>query len=610
MAGDVEATAEGEAQDAEDSKGREARVAWLASSATLLAACGGGGGSSGSSRSPSPNPPGNNPNPNPVPNPDPDPDPDPEPDPDAPRPADDVEAARFLLQAQFAVTDEDLDTLKADGYEAWLRAKYRAPLEQTGVAWLDSRGYNAIKEDQSYFWPQFGDFMIWNQLLTAPDQMRKRMALALSEYFVVSLNPIDGFWPPYMIAAYWDLLVANAFGNFRELLEKITLNAAMGFFLNTKGNLKEDPASGRQPDENYAREVMQLFTIGLYELNPDGTLKLDDSGNPIETYGQEDVTNLARVFTGYDYDYSRVKWTQVDWHDYAVPSTEFAIDPMRFKAEDHSNLEVRFLGTTIPANTDGQEALRIALDTLSNHPNVGPFFAKQMIQRLVTSNPSPAYVQRVASAFADNGSGVRGDLRAVWTAILMDEEARRMPEAGETLRGKLREPIVRFVQWARTVGITSTNNAYAIYDLSRSDVALGQSPLRSPSVFNFFRPGYVPPNTAIAANEKAAPEFQLHNETTTAGYINFMQGTIRWGYNDVRPTYAALLPIAHDVPAVVRWLNLRLCANQLSNATVERIEAALQAVGVTEESTQDSKLNLLAGACLLILSSPQYLIQK
>src|SRR5690606_29161610 len=214
-------------------------------------------------------------------------------------------------------------------------------------------------------------------------------------------------------------------------------------------------------------------------------------------YGQEDVTNLARVFTGYDYDYSRVKWTQVDWHDYAVPSTEFAIDPMRFKAEDHSNLEVRFLGTTIPANTDGQEALRIALDTLSNHPNVGPFFAKQMIQRLVTSNPSPAYVQRVASAFADNGSGVRGDLRAVWTAILMDEEARRMPEAGETLRGKLREPIVRFVQWARTVGITSTNNAYAIYDLSRSDVALGQSPLRSPSVFNFFRPGYVPPNTAI-----------------------------------------------------------------------------------------------------------------
>src|SRR5690606_28039521 len=381
-----------------------------------------------------------------------------------------------------------------------------------------------------------------------------------SEYFVVSLNPIDGFWPPYMIAAYWDILVANAFGNFRELLEKITLNAAMGFFLNTKGNLKEDPATGRQPDENYAREVMQLFTIGLYELNPDGTLKLDNSGNPIETYGQDDVTNLARVFTGYDYDYSRVTWTPVAWHDYPVPSTHFAIDPMRFKASDHSNLEVRFLGTTIPANTDGLEALGLALDTLFNHPNVGPFFAKQMIQRLVTSNPSPGYVQRVASAFADNGSGVRGDLRAVWTAILTDEEARRTPEAGDTLRGKLREPIVRFVQWARTVGIASTNNAFEIYDLSSSDNGLGQSPLRSPSVFNFFRRGYVPPNTAIAANQKVAPEFQLHNETTTAGYINFLQWMIRWGYNDVRPTYAALLPIAHDVPAVVRWLNLRLCA--------------------------------------------------
>ena len=189
-----------------------------------------------------------------------------------------------------------------------------------------------------------------------------------------------------------------------------------------------------------------------------------------------------------------------------------------------------------------------------------------MIQRLVTSNPSPAYVGRVAAAFANNGSGVRGDLKAVWTAILTDPEARTAPAASDTLSGKLREPVVRFVQWARTVGITSTNGAYEIYDLSGSDTALGQSPLRSPSVFNFFRPGYVPPNTAIATAGKQAPEFQLLNETTTAGYINFMQGMTRNGYYnfDVNPTYTTLLPIAHDVPAVIAWLNLRLTANQLS----------------------------------------------
>ena len=168
-------------------------------------------------------------------------------------------------------TDTDLTTLKTNGYLGLAqRAATTAPLGQTGVAWLDSRGHNSITSEQRYFWPQFGDFMIWNQLLAGPDQMRKRVALALSEFFVVSLSPIDGFYPPYVIGAYWDVLTANAFGNFRTLLERITLNAGMGFFLNTKGNLKED-ANGRQPDENYAREVMQLFTIGLYELNPDGT---------------------------------------------------------------------------------------------------------------------------------------------------------------------------------------------------------------------------------------------------------------------------------------------------------------------------------------------------
>jgi uncharacterized protein (DUF1800 family) len=570
-----------------------------ATTALLLAACG-GGGSDGSGSSP----PG-------IPAPAPTPSPAPSPAPPVAKAATDAEAARFLLQAQFSATDDDISSLKSRGYLAWLNTQFSVSPDQSGVAWLSSRGHNSITSEARYFWPQFGDFMIWNQLLVGTGQMRKRIALALSEFFVVSLSPIDGFYPPYVIGAYWDVLGANCFGNFRTLLEKITLNAGMGFFLNTKGNLKED-ANGRQPDENYAREVMQLFTIGLYELNADGTLRLDANNQPIETYGQSDITNLSRVFTGYDWDYlsNGGSFTPVSWVSYSIPSTHFATNPMKFSAAGHSTLEVNFLGTNIPANTSGPEALRIALDRLFNHANAGPFFARQMIQRLVTSNPSPAYVGRVAAAFANNGAGVRGDLKAVWTAILMDDEARAAPDSADTLGGKLREPMVRFVQWARTVGINSSDGAWEIYDLSGSDQALGQSALRSSSVFNFFRPGYVPPNTAIATAGKQAPEFQLLNETTTAGYINFMQNMTRWGYNNVKPTYATLLPIAHDVPAVISWLNLRLTANQLSTATLAVLQAVGTALNVTAASADNTKLDLLATLTFLTLISPEYLVQK
>jgi len=556
----------------------------LALGTLALAACGGGGGSQ---------PAVSNPPPPPV------------------ILATDTEAARFLLQAQFAVNDADLAAVKASGYASWLNSKFTVPPGQSGVAWLNSQGHNSITSEQRYFWPQFGDFMIWNQLLAGPDEMRKRLALALSEFFVVSLSPIDGFYPPYVIGAYWDVLTSNAFGNFRTLLERITLNAGMGFFLNTKGNLKED-ANGREPDENYAREVMQLFTIGLYELNADGTNRLDANNNPIETYGQGDITNLARVFTGYDWDYlaNGGSFTPVAWVDYSIPSTHFATNTMWFNASNHSNLEVTFLGLTIPAGTPGPEALRLALDRLFNHANVGPFFAQQMIQQLVTNNPSPAYVGRVSAVFANNGAGVRGDLKAVWAAILTDVEARTAPAASSTLAGKLREPVVRLVQWWRTVGVNSSDSKYEIYDTSSAGDSLGQSPLRAPSVFNFFRPGYVPPNTAIAAAVKQAPEFQLLNETTTAGYINFLQWITRWGYGEVRPAYTQLMPIAHDTDAVVAWLNLRLTANQLSTDSLTVIRTMLNVFGITATSPDDQKLNKLATACFLILACPEYLVQK
>jgi uncharacterized protein (DUF1800 family) len=596
-------------QDAEPAEpSSESRVASVAIATLALSAC--GGGDEGGSSSPGAGSPGPAPiPPTPIP-----PPPAAGPAPPPPLdwlPATDQEAARFLLQAQFSAHEADIAALESRGALAWLNERYGEPLGQTGVAWLDSRGHNAVTEEERYHAYEFGDYMVWNQLLAGPDQMRKRMALALSELFVVSLSAFNTFWPSYLIAAYWDLLTAHAFGNFRQLLEALTLNAGMGFFLNTRGNLKEN-SRGRQPDENYAREVMQLFTIGLYELNADGTHKLGTDNRPIETYGQDDVTNLARVFTGYAWDLvsNGGTSTPVAWNRNPIPSTHLATNPMRFVPNNHSTTEVSFLGTRITGTTPGADALHIALDRLFYHDSTGPFFARQMIQRLVTSNPSPAYVQRVALVFGNNGSGVRGDLKAVWTAILTDEEARAMPTAADTLSGRMREPIVRFAQWARTAEMASASGDFEIGDLSDSDTMLGQSPLRSPSVFNFFRPGYVPPNTAIAAAGRQAPEFQLHHETSTAGYINFMQRVTRNGVGDVRPNYTALLPIAHDVPAVVAWLDLRLTANQLSDESLAVITTALRSLEVTVSSSASAKLDLLATACFLVLISPEYLVQK
>ncbi len=520
-------------------------------------------------------------------------------------PGSDAEAARFLLQAQFCVNDATIAAVRSQGYVAWLNAQYASAISQTGTAWLDSQGRNVPDANRNFTDPAFGDYMAWRMLMTGDDQLRKRCALALSELMVVSATPaLKTYWPSYVIAGYWDMLNANVFGNFRTLLEEVTLNPAMGMYLNTRGSKKENPGTGREPDENYAREVMQLFTIGLVELNSDGTPKTDLFGNQTATYDQDDITNLARVFTGYDFDYSRTTQLQTTFQKTPFPTYEFTRDRMVLTASLHSTSAASFLGTTIPANTDGATALKTALDTLFNHANVGPFVGRQLIQRLVTSNPSKAYVQRVASAFADNGSGVRGDMKAVWTAILTDPEARG---AGDTLFGKVREPMIRLAQWARTFNAGSTTGAWKITDLSLPAKALGQSPLRSPSVFNYFRPGYVPPQTAIADANDVAPEFQIHNETTTAGYINYMTTAIQKGVADVKPDYSGLMPLATDTAGLLTWLNLHLSANQVSSATLSAMQAALDTMAATSDADKQTRIY---AAVLLMMACPEYLIQK
>jgi hypothetical protein len=305
-----------------------------------------------------------------------------------------------------------------------------------------------------------------------------------------------------------------------------------------------------------------------------------------------------------------VKRTSVAWENYPLPNPQFALDPMKLDEGKHSKLAVDFLGRNIPADTPGNDALKIALDHLFAHPNVGPFFGRQMIQRLVTSNPSPAYVGRVTAAFNNNGAGVRGDLKAVWRAVLTDPEALAPANPKDRLSGRLRDPVQRFVGWARSVGFNPNKKHFEMYSTSRADEGLGQSPLRSPSVFNFFRPGYVPPRTAMAAADRQAPEFQITNETSMAGYLNFLHWTVRWGYGEAKPSYAPLMPIAHDPGAVVAWLNLHFVAGQLDNETVNTIKDALTTLNIRADSSDEDKLNLIASACVLVMASPEYLVQK
>lgn len=503
----------------------------------------------------------------------------------------DEEAARFLLQSQFSASEVDIAAVRSKGYLPWLGEQLDRPAEQGGRDWILSKAAGTVNSDD----------MIWNQLMTAPDGLRKRMALVFSEIFVVSRNDIGSSWPELMMAQYWDTLVAGVTTNFRQLLEDVTLNPAMGYYLNTRGNQKEN-AQGRQPDENYAREVMQLMTIGLYQLDADGTIKTGGDGAPLDSYSLDDVANLARVFTGYDLD---VRASDVD-------SSAWTARPMALTAARHSVLEARFLGASVPAGTEGKAALKIALDTLFNHPNVGPFIGKQLIQRLVTSNPSPAYVKRVSDVFADNGAGVRGDMKSVFAAVLLDNEARGPAGLSDPAFGRLREPMLRFVQWARSFGAGSTSGNWKIGDLSRPNDQLGQSPLRSPSVFNFFRPGYVPPSTSIAAARMVAPEFQLVNETSVGGYLNFMQNNVlpRSTGRDVNAAYAGELALVLDPAALVQRLNLLLTANQLPAATQSLIAGALANPAVTDKSTDAVKLNRVYAAVLMVMASASYLIQK
>ena len=489
--------------------------------------------------------------------------------------------------------------VQAIGYSAWLDEQMALPASTTRWDALVAAGFDAstYKNTEGGF-----DAVTWAKLLASPDTLRQRVTLALSEIMVTAIDGLTGSgWKAFAAANYLDLLESNAFGNYHTLMQQVSTNTAMGMWLTFRGSMKANPVSGALPDENYARELMQLFTLGLVLLNPDGTPTLT-AGATTYTYGQADVTGLARVFTGYDFD------TAGQTGAVAATTPDFVRRPMIQIASRHETGASSFLGATVPANTDAAAALKIALDTIFAHANIAPFISKQLIQHLVSSNPSGAYVTRIAAVFNDDGSGVKGNLKAVVKAILLDDEARSASVAAGPTAGKLREPMLRFTGWARAWSATSASGAWSIGNTSDSATRLGQSPLRSPSVFNFFRPGYVPPNSAIATASLVAPEFQITNESTVVGAVNYLQRAMSGaGVGDLAADYSTLLAIGDDAVALVAEINLVLAANQISAATATTISTA---VATLPGGTDALRLKRIYAALTLVVAAPEFVVLK
>ena len=541
------------------------------------------------------------------------------------------DASRFLDEATFGATDGDIHHLSMIGYQAWLNEQFALPQttmepgveqalivnNQTPCATGDVKCYGALFQQNSQG-QVYVENAFWQQSLTAQDQLRQRVVYSLHEMLVISMASTNVENMPRGAAQYYDMLGADAFGNFRQLLQDVTLNPMMGEWLSTQGNDKGNATT--DPDENYAREVMQLFTIGLYQLNDDGTQKLDGTGQPIPTYSNVDVTGLAKVFTGFSWNVPG-NTSDSAWSNcciYVGPGFGEDLLPMQSYPSHHSTLEKDFLGVTIPAqgSPDPTGDLKIALDTLFNHPNLPAFFSRQMIRHLVTSNPSPAYVSRVAAVFKDNGQGVRGDLKAVITAILTDTEARdTATDVSNPQFGKVREALLRYAHWARAFTAQSRTGGY--WEGSTEDPiwGLAQMSLRSPTVFNWFAPGYVPPATSIEQAGLTAPEMQMTNVTSVVGYLNYMQTAVGSDANngfDIFSSYAAEMNLASNPGALLDRVNLLLMAGEMDSTLYSQILSAVSAIPIPTGDQNAINAALAARvktAIFLTMASPSYCAQ-
>ena len=592
------------------------RCAWALSLSlslsVLVAACGGGGGAS-SDTTVAPEPP-------PV---------------VVERPTTRADASRFLTQATFGPTDTDIDRVMSIGYAAWIDEQLALPAVSHRT-YVEARDAEIRAADASRSAGQDQVFeTFWKQALSGPDQLRQRTVFALSQIFVISMVEDNVANNPRAVAQWLDMLGSDGLSTYRQLLETVSRHPMMGTYLSHLRNQKADTRSGRVPDENYAREVMQLFAIGLVELNEDGSARTAGSAS-IETYTPSDISGLARVFTGWSY-------ACPDWPDnncFFSGSNNSSSDPDRgFKAmlgypQYHSTEEKRFLSTTIAVQNQADPAasLRTAMDTLAGHANVGPFIGRQLIQRLVTSNPSPTYVRDVARVFANNGAGLRGDMKAVVKAVLMHAEARQRADTS----GKVREPVLRLSAFMRAFPHTSDTGYFKVGSTDSAATSLGQSPMRSPSVFNFYRPGYVNPGSSAAARGLVTPEMQIAHETSAAGYVNAMRDNVASGVGqtngtvggvvrnrrDLQGNYTGELALAADAAALVD----RVLGKLTYGTTTGNTSAALRTEIVTavgsiaipvlnanlgnQTSVDNAKRARVNAAILLVLAAPEFQVQQ
>ncbi len=535
-----------------------------------------------------------------------------------------VNAARFLNQAAFGGTIEDIKWVANNGIDKWLTTQFSLPatlLMDTTQAFYnqglanhifnggDSSSFSSRPDDRHV------DYGWWNNIMNADDQLRQRTAYALSQILVLSSEGTLGNFG-LGVSSYYDILIRNAFGNYKNILKEITLHVAMGSYLSHLNNPKSNAAANIHPDENYAREIMQLFSIGLYELNTDGTRKLDGSGNPIPTYDNDDIKELAKVFTGLGVA-KRLDGGNLYFY-LGLWQADFTVPMMMYENQHEQGTKELIDGHIIQAGQPGLEDIDEAIEHLFNHPNVGPFVSRRLIQQFVKSNPSASYVQTVAEKFNNNGLGVRGDLKAVVEAILTHPEARSCDAITGSDQGKLKEPILRYTQFARLFGGFSPhgegrywNYAYLAMEL------LNQAPLHSPTVFNFYGPDFQP-NGLIADAGMVGPEYEIHNTRTAIGYADMVYF---WVENEIlflsfttdalnshitTTNLSRLNELITDTDALLDYLDVYLCNGQLSDRTRSIIKNKFNEFDNTLSSIE-SKIRL---ATYIILVSPDFVILK
>jgi len=502
-----------------------------------------------------------------------------------------AQAVRFLKQATFGPKLSEVSALLASSldFEAWIDEQIETP----PTFHVDAAARIAGFSDFQSAFPlgkRHGKGMLWFEVsLNAADQLRQRMAWSLFQIAVLGESGSGNNGALDEWATYYDHYIRNATGNYRDLLQDITLSPKMGRYLTYLNNQKANASGTRQPDENYAREVMQLFTIGLWELNRDGSLKKDNDQQAIPTYDNEDIVELARVFTGLV--------RAPDRDDVEDKEGDNWIDPMVPNENRHDTEEkVLVDGSVLPAGQDTLTDITQALDALFEHPNTAPFVSIRLIQRLTTSNPSPQYIERVAAVFEDDGTGVRGNLAAIAKAILLDPEARSGAFLVDPTRGKLREPLVRFTQYCRSFELASNRPDQLLY-LTDLQSLLGQFPYRSPSVFNFYLPDFSP-SGEIRKIGLVAPEFQILDDNTGIGTFLAIDTLVRRGL--VSPVgsgrssqgsldYSFEQSLAHDAAALVRHLNLLLCNNGLSETESQAILDAVEALPPEQASERTQR---------------------